>query len=155
MHSKKQWYWTPRNVVLLLSFLTEAAILNKESDAGELLNKFAHSITEKAEKGEDTGGYNDKDDESKGGVEAEDKKITKTGKTKQATSGRWSPSQTIATESWPSSRPSQSSHNDSFRHHSILARTSARTSGYVVGQTTTSPHCPIRLLNTTWVSQAF
>ena len=44
--SKKQRYWTPHNAVLLPPFLTEAAILHGESDAGKLLNIFARSITE-------------------------------------------------------------------------------------------------------------
>ena len=39
--SKKQRYWTSRNTVLLPPFLTEAAILHGESEAGELLNIFA------------------------------------------------------------------------------------------------------------------
>ena len=43
---KKQRDWTPRNTVLLPPFLTEAAILHGKSDAGELLNIFARSITE-------------------------------------------------------------------------------------------------------------
>ena len=44
--SKKQRDWTPRNAVLLPPFLTEAAILHGESDAGKLLTIFARSITE-------------------------------------------------------------------------------------------------------------
>ena len=38
--SKNQKYWTPRNAVLLPPFLTEAVILHRESDVGELLNIF-------------------------------------------------------------------------------------------------------------------
>ena len=65
-----------RNSVVLLTFLTEAAILNMESDVVEILKIFARSVTERAEEEEDAGG----DDDNK-----EDKKTTKTGKTKQAT----------------------------------------------------------------------
>ena len=43
---KKHPDWTPRNSVLLPPFLTEAAILHEESDAGELMKIFARSITE-------------------------------------------------------------------------------------------------------------
>ena len=43
--SKKQRDWTSRNAFLLPPFLTEAAILHGESDAGKLLNIFARSIT--------------------------------------------------------------------------------------------------------------
>ena len=43
--SKKQRDWTPRNAVLLPPFLTEAAILHRESDVGDLLKIFACSIT--------------------------------------------------------------------------------------------------------------
>ena len=43
---KKQRDWTLRNAVLLLPFLTEAAILHGELDAGEILKIFARSITE-------------------------------------------------------------------------------------------------------------
>ena len=44
--SKKQRDWTSRNAVLLPPILTEAAILQCESDADELLKIFARSITE-------------------------------------------------------------------------------------------------------------
>ena len=44
--SKNQSDWLSRNAVLLLPFLTEAAILHDESDAGEILKIFARSITE-------------------------------------------------------------------------------------------------------------
>ena len=44
--SKKQRDWTSRKAVLLPPFLTEAAILHGDSDAGELLNIFTRSITE-------------------------------------------------------------------------------------------------------------
>ena len=46
VRSKKQQDWTPHNAVLLLLFLTEAAIFNEELYAGDLLNIFARSITE-------------------------------------------------------------------------------------------------------------
>ena len=45
-HSKKQRDWQSLNAVLLPPFLTEAAILHGESDAGELLKIFARAITE-------------------------------------------------------------------------------------------------------------
>ena len=51
--SKKQRDWTPRNAVLLPPFLRKAAILQGDSDAGELLKIFACSITE-SEKGGET-----------------------------------------------------------------------------------------------------
>ena len=44
--SNKKPDWTSYNAVLFPQFLTEAAILHGESDAGELLNIFACSITE-------------------------------------------------------------------------------------------------------------
>ena len=50
---KKQRDWTPRNAVLLQPFLRKAAILQGDSDAGELLKIFACSITE-SEKGGET-----------------------------------------------------------------------------------------------------
>ena len=52
--SKKQRYWTPRNAVLFPPFLMEAVILHGESDAGELLNIFACSITEWLKETENT-----------------------------------------------------------------------------------------------------
>ena len=79
--------WTPRNSVLFLLFLMVSAMINGKSDLGELLNIFAHFVTDRMEKGEDSGGENDDnddDDESAGGVDAEDKKTMKMGKTKQA-----------------------------------------------------------------------
>ena len=84
--SKKQRDWTPRNSVLLLPFLTEATILNRGDDTRDILNIFARFVTERAEEGEDTSrNYDDDNDKSEVGVEAEDKNTTKTGKTKQAT----------------------------------------------------------------------
>ena len=44
--TKKQRDWTSRNAVLLPPFLTEAATLHSDSDAGELLKIFACYITE-------------------------------------------------------------------------------------------------------------
>ena len=44
--SKKQQDWTPHNAVLLPPFLTEAAILHGELEAGKLLKIFARSIME-------------------------------------------------------------------------------------------------------------
>ena len=43
--SKNQQDLTPRNAFLLPPFLTEASILNEESDTGELLKIFARSVT--------------------------------------------------------------------------------------------------------------
>ena len=83
---KKQPDWTPRKAVLLPKFLTEVAILHRESDAGELLEIFDRSITEWAKEGETSGGEDDENDEDREvSVEAEDKKTPKTGKAKQAT----------------------------------------------------------------------
>ena len=115
--SKKQQYWMPRNAALLLPFLTEAEILNADSNAGELLNIFACSVMERVDEGEDSGGNdNNNKDESKGGVEAEDKKTTKRGKTKHATAETLAIySQMIVTTSWTSYRPSYSSHHKSPR----------------------------------------
>ena len=85
-HLKKQRYWTPRNAVLLPPFLTEAAILHGESDAGELLKIFSRSITEWAKEGENSSKADDDNDEdSVITIEAEDKKMAKPGKEKQAT----------------------------------------------------------------------
>ena len=94
-------------------------------DVVELLNVFARSITEWAKEVE-TASKED-DDNSEGGVEAEDKKTKKKGKTK--------PLQTIITTSWPSSRTSQSSLLELSRLHSLYTRTSTRSSGSVFGQT--------------------
>ena len=60
--SKKQQYWTPRNAVLLPQFLTEATILNGDSDVGKILNIFACSITEWAKEGEITSGEDGNND---------------------------------------------------------------------------------------------
>ena len=43
--SKKQREWTSRNAILLPPFLTEAAIIHNDSDAGELHKILARSIT--------------------------------------------------------------------------------------------------------------
>ena len=83
---KKQQDWMPRNAVLLLPFLMEAAILNGKPDTGDLLKIFARSITEWAKEGEDASGEDDNDDDkSKGSIEAKERKTTKKGKAKQAT----------------------------------------------------------------------
>ena len=44
--SKNQRYWTPPNTVLFPQFITEAAILHGEWDAGQILNIFSRSITD-------------------------------------------------------------------------------------------------------------
>ena len=49
--SKNQRDWTPGNAVLLLQSLTEVAIIDGGSDAGELLKIFARSVTERVEEG--------------------------------------------------------------------------------------------------------
>ena len=101
---------------------------------GEILNTFALSITERAEEGGDAGGDNNNDNnKSKGGVEAEDEKIMKTGKQSRPLPRRWPPSQTISTTSWTSSRPLQSSHHKSPQCHSLFMRKSAHESVYVAG----------------------
>ena len=51
MWSNKQQDWTPYITVLLPPFITEAAILNRGKDAGELLKIFARSVTERVEEG--------------------------------------------------------------------------------------------------------
>ena len=82
--SKKQRDCTPRNAAPLPPFLTEAAILHGELDAGELLKIFACSITE-WEKEEDTTSEADEanDEDSVVTIEAKDTKA-KPGKAKQA-----------------------------------------------------------------------
>ena len=65
VRSKNQRDWTPRNAVLIPPFFTEAAILNLESDAGEILKCFAQSVTERAEEGEDADGDDNVDDNNK------------------------------------------------------------------------------------------
>ena len=87
---KKQRDWTPQNAILLPPFLTEAAILHGESDAGKLLKIFARSITEWAKEGENASRVDDDNDEdSVVTIEAEDKKTEKPGKSKQATAETW------------------------------------------------------------------
>ena len=74
-HSKKQRDWNPRNAVLLPPFLTEAAILQGESDADDLLKIFARSITEWAKEDETTNeAYKANNDDSVVTIEAEDAK---------------------------------------------------------------------------------
>ena len=92
MRSKKQRYWTPRNAVLLPTFLIEAEITDGGSDVGELLKIFARSVTEREEEGEEEFGDDDDDDEnsSKEGEEAEESKKKKMKKTRPP-SRRWPP----------------------------------------------------------------
>ena len=72
-HLKQQRDWTPRNAVLLPSFLTESAILYEELEAGDLLKIFAFSVTEWAKEGEtDSGEDEDNNEDRKGNVETED-----------------------------------------------------------------------------------
>ena len=85
-HLKKQRDWTPRNAVLLPPFITEAAILHGELEAGELLKIFSRSITEWAKKGETSRGEDD--DNGKDSIitiNAEDEKTAKPGKAKNST----------------------------------------------------------------------
>ena len=85
--SNKQRHWTPRNSALIPPFLTEAAVLHRELDAGETLEILARSITEWATEGEKSSredDNNDDDEYRKGGVEAEDEKTTKKDKANQA-----------------------------------------------------------------------
>ena len=62
VRSNKQQDWTPRNAVLLPLFLTEAAILDRETTAEELLKISSQSITERADEGEDNCGDKDNKD---------------------------------------------------------------------------------------------
>ena len=62
--SKKQRYWTPRNAVLLLPFLTEAKILDVKTSVEEFFKIFTRSITERLEEEENDNGNKD-DDKSK------------------------------------------------------------------------------------------
>ena len=76
--SEKQRNWKLLNTVLLPSFLTEAAVLHRESDVVELLNIFARSITEWAKKGEYAKKADDDNDEdSVITIKADDKKTAK------------------------------------------------------------------------------
>ena len=82
--SKKQRYCTPRNAVLLPPFLTEAAILHGESEAGELLNIFACSIIEWAMDADSTSEADKANDyNSVITIDAEETKV-KPGKANQA-----------------------------------------------------------------------
>ena len=84
--SKKQRHWTPRNAVLLLPFLAEAAILHGESYAGELPNVFSRSITKWAKEGKTASGADDdNNNDSVITIEAKDATLAKPGKAKQAT----------------------------------------------------------------------
>ena len=83
---KKQKYWTPGNAVLLPLFLTKAAILHGESEAGEILKIFDCSITDWAKEGENASNAdNDNNKDSVITIKAEDEKTAKTGKSEQAT----------------------------------------------------------------------
>ena len=78
-------YWNMRSTVLLPPFLTEAAILQGESDVGELLKIFARSITEWAKEEETTSKVDkDSNNDSFITIEADDAKLAKPGKAKQA-----------------------------------------------------------------------
>ena len=84
--SKKQRDWTLRNPTPLPPFITEAAIINGESDVGKHLKIFARSITEWAKEEETASREDDNNNEdSKVRVEAEGEKTTKTGKANNST----------------------------------------------------------------------
>ena len=73
--SKKQWDWTLDNAVLLPPFITKAAILHGELDAGELLKIYNCSIKEWAKEGENTSEADDNNDKDIViTIKAEDKK---------------------------------------------------------------------------------
>ena len=81
--SKNHRDWTPRNAVLLPPFLTEAAILHGDLDAGDLLNIFSCSITELAKEEDITSEVDEaNENDSVVTIEAKDAKA-KPGKTKQ------------------------------------------------------------------------
>ena len=81
--SNKQRDWTPRNAVLLPPFLTEAAILDRETVAEDIIKIFTHSIVERAgEREEDDGSKDNKD--SEGGKEAEEETKNETVNKKQS-----------------------------------------------------------------------
>ena len=83
--SKKQRYWTPHNAVLLPSFLAEAAIPHRESEAGEILNIFSHSITNWAKESETTSEEDENNNNNSViAIEDEDVKSPKPAKAKQA-----------------------------------------------------------------------
>ena len=143
--SKKQRDWIPRNAVLLPPFLTEAAILHGESDAGELLKIFARSITEWASDADFSSEADEaNDDNSVVTIEAteanqsqlrQSRPHPKRPPLKRPPSRRWPPLQTIATTSWPSSRPFPSNLLEFSWPHSPFACTSVRVSGSNDGQT--------------------
>ena len=93
--SKKQRNWTSRNAILLPPFLTEAAILHREPDAGELLNIFARSITGWASDA-DPSSKADETSKDDSVVTIEDKEAKKPGKVKQA-STKTAADKTLAT----------------------------------------------------------
>ena len=77
--------WTPRNAILLLTFLTEAAIIRRESDAGELLKFFARSIMDRAKEEETTSKADEaNNDDSVITIKAKDAKSANPVKSKQA-----------------------------------------------------------------------
>ena len=83
MQSKKQRDWTSHNAVLLPPFLTEAAILYGELDAGELLKIFARSITEWASDAAPSSKADEASDNDSV-VTVKSPEAKKVGKTKQA-----------------------------------------------------------------------
>ena len=138
--SKNKRGWTPRNPILLPPFLTEAAILHGESDAGELLKIFARSITEWVLDAD----YSSEADEANNNVSFAILKPRKPNQSqarrirpppKRPLSRRWPPLQTIVTTSWSSSRTLPSNILKSSWPHSPFTRTSVCASGSNAGQT--------------------
>ena len=83
--SKKQRDWNPCNVVLLPPFLTEAAILHGELDAGKILKIFSRSIMEWVKEEETTSeAGKDNDNNIFITIKAENAKSAKPGKAKKA-----------------------------------------------------------------------
>ena len=82
--SKKQGYGTPRNAILLPSFFTEAAILDVETSAKELLKIFVQSIKKREEEKEENDGEED-DHNSKEEEEAEEEMKKNNEKKRKAT----------------------------------------------------------------------
>ena len=134
MRSKKHRYWTPLNAVLLPTFLTEAAIIHWESDAGNLLKIFARSIIEWAKEG---GFISEADDDNNEDsvitIEAEYKKTVKVVEAKQATTETLTTITDNCNDVFASSRPPHSNLHKSLQLHSPCARTSVHASGSVVG----------------------
>ena len=93
--STKQRDWTPRNAILLPTFLTEAAILHDKSDAGKILNIFACFIKEWALDADSSSEADEtNDDDSVVTIEAAE--VKKPGKAKQA-SAKTAAAETLAT----------------------------------------------------------